>query len=141
MNKLLAAFALLLYCAAAHADVAVSDAWARATAPGQEIGAAYLTLKSDRPATLAALASPVAGSVEIHEMSMKNGVMKMRMLDKLALPAGKAVKLEPGGFHLMLIDLRKPLKAGEKIELTLTIKDSKGKAATQTVTLPVKNGD
>ncbi len=141
MNKLLAASALFLASAAAYADVTVSDAWARATAPGQEVGAAYMTLKSDKAATLAALSSPAAGSVEIHEMSMKNGVMKMRMLDKLTLPAGKVVKLEPGGFHLMLIDLKKPLKVGEKIELTLALKDGKGKTDTQTVSVPVKSTD
>ena len=137
MNRLLCTLALFLLCGSVHAEVAVSNAWARATAPGQEVGAAYLSLKSDKPAKLTALSSPVADSVEIHEMSMKNGVMKMRMLKTLDLPAGKLVKLEPGGFHLMLVDLKKPLQAGENIDIVLTFKDSKG-TASQKIQLPVK---
>jgi copper(I)-binding protein len=122
----------------AHAGVEISNAWARSTAPGQEVGAAYMSLKSTRAAKLLEVKSPVAESVEIHEMSMNNGVMKMRMLDVLDLPVGKTVKLEPGGFHLMLIDLKKPLKAGENIEISLTVKDNRGKLSTQKVSLPVK---
>ncbi|HEY3327288.1 MAG TPA: copper chaperone PCu(A)C [Novimethylophilus sp.] len=137
MNRLICTLALLLLCRSVYAEVAVSDAWARATAPGQEVGAAYLSLKSDKPAKLVAIKSAVADSVEIHEMSMKNGVMKMRMLETLDLPAGKLVKLEPGGFHLMLVDLKKPLKAGENIEIVLTFKDGKG-TGTQKIRLPVK---
>jgi copper(I)-binding protein len=122
----------------AHAGVEISNAWARSTAPGQEVGAAYMSLKSTRAAKLLEVKSPVAESVEIHEMSMNNGVMKMRMLDVLDLPVGKTVKLEPGGFHLMLIDLKKPLKAGGNIEISLTVKDNRGKLSTQKVSLPVK---
>jgi periplasmic copper chaperone A len=138
MNRLLLALALLLMSLGAHAAIEITDARARATAPGQEVGAAYLSLKSDIPAKLLKVESPAADSVEIHEMSMNNGVMKMRMLDTLDLPAGKLVKLEPGGFHLMLIDLKKPLKAGEVIEISLTLKDRRGKTTTQKVRLPVK---
>jgi periplasmic copper chaperone A len=138
MNRLLLALALLLMSLGAQATIEITDAWARATAPGQEVGAAYLSLKSDLPAKLLKVESPASDSVEIHEMSMNNGVMKMRMLDTLDLPAGKVVKLEPGGFHLMLIDLKKPLKAGEVIEISLTLKDRQGKTTTQKVRLPVK---
>lgn len=137
MIRLLCTLALLLLCRSVYAEVTVSNAWARASAPGQEVGAAYLNLKSDKPAKLIALASPAADSVEIHEMSMKNGVMKMRMLKTLDLPAGKLVKLEPGGFHLMLVDLKKPLQAGENIEIVLTFKDGQG-SATQKIRLPIK---
>lgn len=137
MNRLICTLALLLLCRSVYAEVTVSNAWARATAPGQEVGAAYLSLKSDKPAKLVAIKSAVADSVEIHEMSTKNGVMKMRMLETLDLPAGKLVKLEPGGFHLMLVDLKKPLKAGENIEIVLTFKDGKG-TGTQKIQLPVK---
>lgn len=138
MKKLLLGLTLVLLSLSASAGVVVSDAWARATAPGQEVGAAYMTLKSDKPATLVAMKSPVAGSVEVHEMSMKNGVMKMRMLQKLDLPAGQAVKLEPGGFHLMLIDLKKPLKAGETVDVVLSLKDRQGKTSEQKISVPVK---
>lgn len=137
MNRLICTLALLLLCRSVYAEVAVSNAWARATAPGQVVGVAYLSLKSDKPTKLVAIKSAVADSVEIHEMSMKNGMMKMRMLEMLDLPAGKLVKLEPGGFHLMLVDLKKPLKAGENIEIVLTFKDGKG-TSMQKIGLPVK---
>ena len=138
MNRFAIAVTLAFFSIAAHAEVEISDAWARATAPGQEVGAAYMNLKSTKTAKLVEVKSQAAGSVEIHEMSMKNGVMKMRMLEVLELPAGKLVKLAPGGFHLMLFDLKKPLAAGENIELSLTLKDSRGKLTTQKVSLPVK---
>lgn len=138
MNKFLISLMLLLASLSAHAAVEISAAWARATAPGQEVGAAYMNLKSSASAKLVGVSSPVADSVEIHEMSLKNGVMKMRMLEVMDLPAGKTVKLEPSGFHLMLIDLKKPLKAGENIEVELTLQDSRGKRSTQKVSLPVK---
>lgn len=126
----------------AHAETAkpvqIQQAWARATAPGQGVGAAYMTLVHHENITLIAADSSAAGSVEIHSMEMKNGVMKMRMLEELPLKAGKAVKLGPGGLHLMLFDLQKPLKVGEKIELTLCFRDKQGEVTHQTVTLPVK---
>ena len=105
---------LLVPLAGAAADsVSVSHAWARATAPGQEVGTAYLSLKSPVDTTLTAISSPAADSIEIHQMSMNKGVMEMRMMESLPLPAGQVVNLAPGGFHLMLFDLKKTLKAGE----------------------------
>ena len=118
--------------------VTIDHAWARATAPGQEVGAAYLELKSDVDMTLTQAKSPAADSVEIHKMSMKDGVMEMRMLKTLQLPAGKTVKLEPGGFHLMLFDLKKLLKVGENVPLTLHFQDKTGKESSMNVDLPVK---
>lgn len=129
---------LALLAFSANAAVEVSGGWARATAPGQDVGAAYMHLRSDRAASLVEASSPIADSIEIHEMSMKNGVMKMRMLESFPLPAGKTVKLEPGGFHLMLFDLKKPLAAGANIELVLSIKDTKGKIEKLKVSIPVK---
>ena len=140
MMRSLSTFLLLAVAGLCHAadPVAISHAWARATAPGQEVGAAYLELKSSQDLTLTKVESPTADSVEIHKMSMNNGVMQMRMLGTLELPAGKAVKLEPGGFHLMLFDLKKPLKVGEKVALKLNFKDKAGKASTMQLELPVK---
>lgn len=138
MNKIILALALFFACLTAQAAVEITDAWARATPPGQDVGAAYMSLKSDHAATLLQASSPVADAIEIHEMSMKNGVMKMRMKDTLALPKGKVVKLEPGGFHLMLFDLKKQLAPGENIDIELTIKDTKGKTSKQIVSVPVK---
>ena len=131
---------LLSACEANH-SVAVLDAWARANAPGQTVGAAYMTLISAQDSTMVKVESDIAGTVEIHSMSMDNGVMKMRMLEELPLPAGKAEKLAPGGFHLMLFDLKKPLTAGESVKLTLTFRDNAGKVTQQMVTLPVKEGE
>ncbi|MBU3737031.1 MAG: copper chaperone PCu(A)C [Methylobacterium sp.] len=117
--------------------VRIEGAWARATAPGQEVGAGYMKLTSREDLTLIKVESPAAEFVEIHKMSMHNGVMEMRMLEELKLPAGQTVKLEPGGFHLMLIDLKKPLQDGASVEFTLHLKDAGGKTSLQGVSVPV----
>ena len=130
---------LLMPMAGAAANINVSDAWARATTPGQSVGAAYMTLESQSDTTLVKVESPAADSVEMHSMTMNNGIMKMRMLDTLALSAGKPARLAPGGFHLMLFDLKKPLKAGDKVELTLHFKDKAGNTSTRAIVIPVKN--
>lgn len=135
--KLLPIFVLLSACHNKQA-VEVTDAWVRASVPGQTVGAAYMTLNSAQDSTLVYVETPVADSAEIHSMSMDNGVMKMRMLDELTLKAGTPEKLTPGGFHLMLMDLQKPLKAGENVNLRLCFKDKSGKITEQNVTLPVK---
>ena len=118
-------------------DVAISGAWVRATSLGQEVGAGYMTLTSTEDTTLLNAEASVAGSVEIHSMTMNNGVMKMRMLENLELKAGKPVDLAPGGFHLMLFDLKSPLKEGEKVEFKLHFKTAKGERV-QTIIVPIK---
>lgn len=140
MNKWLSTLLLALCALGAQAAdaVQISNAWARATAPGQDVGAVYMTLKSGSDLSVTAAETAVADTVEIHEMSMANGVMKMRMMETLALPAGQAVKLAPGGFHFMLFDLKQPLKPASRIELVLTLKDKQGKTSKQTVKVPVK---
>ena len=109
--------------AASAADsVSIENAWVRPTNPGQDVGAAYMTFNSKQDVTLIRATSDVTASVEIHSMSMQNGVMKMRMLENLPIKAGKPYKLEPGGFHLMMFDLKKPLTAGQYINFELTFK-------------------
>lgn len=109
--------------AASAADsVSIENAWVRPTNPGQDVGAAYMTFNSKQNVTLIRATSDVTASVEIHSMSMQNGVMKMRMLENLPIKAGKPYKLEPGGFHLMMFDLKKPLTAGQYINFELTFK-------------------
>ena len=141
--KLLPLLVLLVACdksannAQIH-DVKITDAWVRASAPGQSVGAAYMTLTSPQDSTLIYVETPVADSAEIHSMSMDNGVMKMRMLEELTLKASTPETLAPGGFHLMLMDLKKPLKAGESVNVRLCFKDKNGKITDQNVTLPVK---
>jgi copper(I)-binding protein len=124
---------------AVHAQVTVSQAWAKATVPGQKVGAAYMELKSAESAALVSAASPAAGMTEVHEMKMESGVMKMRAVERIELPAGKTVKLEPGGYHVMLMGLRKPLKAGDTVPITLTIETSGKKRHSVQVQAPVRD--
>ncbi len=102
--------------------VSIENAWVRPTIPGQDVGAAYMTFNSPQDVTLISASSDVTKSIEIHSMSMQNGVMKMRMLENLAIKAGKPYSLEPGGFHLMLFDLKKPLTVGQHVNFELTFK-------------------
>jgi periplasmic copper chaperone A len=122
-------------------NVKITDSWVRANAPGQSVGAAYMTLDSPQDSTLVYVETSAAGSVEIHSMRMENNVMKMRMLEELPLKAGKPERLAPGGFHLMLFDLTTPLKAGEKVDFKLCFKDKVGQITHQNVTLLIKSAD
>lgn len=119
-------------------EVKVTDNWVRATQDGQDVGAAYMTLSSNTDTTLTLIESPVSDSIEIHSMTMDKGVMKMRMLEQLDLKANQPFKLAPGGFHLMLFDLKKNLTAGEQVDFILHFKDAQGKETTMTVKSPVK---
>ncbi|NWG38677.1 MAG: copper chaperone PCu(A)C [Hydrogenophilaceae bacterium] len=116
----------LLTLPALAADIVIEDAWVRAPAPGQAVVGGFLQITSPGDdASLVAASTPFAGTTELHEMSMQDGVMKMRPVPYIRLPKGQAVKLAPGGLHLMLIDLKKPLKAGDKVPLTLKILSNK----------------
>jgi periplasmic copper chaperone A len=97
----------------------IKDAWARATPGKAEIGAAYLTIESPIDDRLTGVSTPVAGKAELHEMTMQGGVMKMRPLAAVDLPAGRPVVLKPGEVHIMLVGLKQPLRAGESFALTL----------------------
>jgi len=114
---------VMLFCAgqAWAENVVVSDASVRATAPGQESAAIRFSITSKKEARLVAIASPVADAVEIHSMTHDNGVMKMRAIEFLSLPAGKMVKLGVSGNHVMLLNLKNPLKAGDSVPLTITV--------------------
>jgi len=103
-------------------DLVITQAWTRATPGGAKIGGGYLTIenKGGAPDRLIGGAADVAGKIEVHEMAMNNGVMTMRPLEKgLSIEPGKTVKLAPGGYHLMMFDLKSPLKQGEKLPVTL----------------------
>jgi copper(I)-binding protein len=103
-------------------DLVITQAWSRATPGGAKTGGGYLTIenKGSAPDRLIGGSADVAGKVEIHEMAMNNGVMTMRPLDKgLTIEPGKTVKLAPGGYHLMMSDLKSPLKRGDKLPVTL----------------------
>lgn len=111
------------------ANISVTDAWVRATMPGQPVGAAYMQIESDADARLVGVSSSAVPRVEVHEMKMDGDVMRMREVKAVDLPKGRTVSLEPGGFHIMLMNLKKPIMAGDSIPLTLTI-ESGGKQQT-----------
>ncbi len=112
----------------------VDNAWARATPGEAATGAAYVTIQSPTADKLVAASSPVAKKAELHTMSMEGMVMKMRPLASVDIPAGQAVTLQPGGMHIMLIGLAKPLKPGQTFPLTLTF----AKAGSRTVDVAVE---
>ena len=118
--------------------VRVTKAWARASVPGQKATGAFMTLTASAPLQLVGVASPAAGVAEVHEMAMQGEVMRMRAIPSLALPAGQAVELKPGGHHLMLLDLKQPIKAGETVPLTLTLRDAQGRESRVEVQVPVQ---
>lgn len=111
-----------LFCAAQSwaGEAAVTSAWVRATAPGQDSAAVSMRISTRKDARLVGVSSPVAERVEIHIMKHENGMMMMREVEELALPANQEVVLGSGN-HLMLVGLKKPLKAGGSISLTLTV--------------------
>ena len=130
--------ALLLACSALHAQtVEVTGAWVRATVPGQMGTGAFMNLTAKDGARLVGVSTPVAGVAEVHEMKMDGDIMKMRALPVLELPAGQAVQLKPGGYHLMLMDLKQPLPKGSTVPLTLRLQDAQGVESRLEVSVPV----
>ncbi|TFW16005.1 copper chaperone PCu(A)C [Duganella callida] len=136
MKKLLSL--LLLAALPALAQVTVSEPWVRATVAAQKATGAFMTLTSTQAAKLVAVSSPAAGAVEVHEMKMDNDMMRMRQVPALDLPAGQPIKLAPGGYHLMLLNLKQPLKDGDKVPLTLEIEDAHKVRSKVEVEAPVK---
>lgn len=140
MNKLLAPLLLAAACAVSAqpaAPVAVQGAWARSIVPGQDSTGAYMTLTAREPLTLLGAETAAAGIVEIHEMKMVGDVMKMRAAETLPLAAGQPLRLAPGGFHLMLMDLKAPFKPGTTIAVTLRFRDAGGSERKLPVKVPV----
>lgn len=124
--------------AIAHAQVSVKDPWVRGTVAKQTATGAFMSLTADEDARLVSATSPVAEAVELHEMSMDGGVMRMRTIPALALPAGKRVELTPGSHHVMLIGLKRPLSQGDVVPLRLTIEKASGQRATIEISAPVR---
>ncbi len=119
------------------AAVKVDGAWARATVQGQKGTGAFMSLTARDGAQLIGVSSPVAGVAEVHEMKMEGDVMKMRAVPSLDLPAGKKVELKPGGYHVMLMDLKAPLAKDSTVPVTLLFKDAKGVESKLELKLPV----
>ena len=138
MFRLIVLFAGSLLTAVCAAQVEVKDAWARPAVQGQSGTGAFMTLTAPKGARLLGAASSVAGVTEIHEMAMEGNMMRMRAIPFLDLPAGRAVELKPGGYHVMLMDLKRPLALGEKITIDFRIETADGKRATLPVQIEVR---
>lgn len=124
------ALALLLagFAPVAHADaVRVDNAWVRATAPGQQNAAGFMDLTAAADMKLVGGSSPVSASLELHTMSMDGGVMVMRRVAAIDLPRGQTVRLMPGGLHIMFIGLKAPIRAGDTVPVSLTLRDAAGR--------------
>jgi periplasmic copper chaperone A len=124
----------------AQTPVKVESAWARATVQGQKATGAFMKLTAPQATRLVSVSTPVAGVAEIHEMKMDGGVMKMRAVPVLDLPANQPVELKPGSYHLMLMDLKAPLMKDSSVALTLVFKDAKGVESKQQISVLVNTG-
>ena len=129
---LLAALGVFASQLAGANNVVVNKAWIRTTVPGQVVTSAYMDITATEAARLVAVRSPSSPRVEIHWMKMDGGVMRMREVGTIDLPKKSTVTLKPGGYHLMLFNLRKPIMAGDKIPLSLIV-ETKGKREVLTV--------
>ena len=139
MKKHFIAFALLgTLLSPAFAQTTVSDAWVRGTVPGQKATGAFMQIVSAQGGRLVQADSPVAGVTEIHEMTMDGNVMKMRAIPGLDLPAGETVELKPGGYHVMLMGLKRPVQEGETLPITLVVEDQDGKRESLELKVPVR---
>lgn len=118
--------------------VRIAGPWARATVPGQAVGVAYLTIASAAPVALVRIETDAAKQVQLHNMRMNKGVMEMREHKELKIAANEELALAPGGMHLMLLGLKKPLKAGEQISLAFTFVDETHTEVTSTIDVPIR---
>ena len=126
-------------CGSVYAQtVDVKDAWARTSVQGQKATGAFMKITAKDGAKLVSVSSPAAGVTEVHEMKMDGDVMKMRAVQGgLDLPAGKTVELKPGGYHVMLMDLKAALPKDSTVPLTLVFKDAKGVESKVELSVPV----
>ena len=130
--------AAALASSAAFAQTTVTDPWVRGTVAQQKATGMFLQVTSAQGGRLLSASSPVAGVVEIHEMKMDGNVMRMRAVTEVALPAGQSVEFKPGGYHVMLMDLKQPLKAGDTVPVTLVVEGADKKRETIEVKAAVR---
>ena len=119
-------------------QVSVTEPWVRATVGQQKSTGAFLRVQANADTRLVGVSTPVAGRAELHEMAMENNTMRMRQVDAIDLPAGKSVNLASGGYHVMFFDLKRQLKAGETVPLTLVVQDGAKKRSSVTVEAQVR---
>jgi copper(I)-binding protein len=137
--QLIPILALALASPWSSAQTTVTDAWVRGTVAQQKATGLFAQITSAQGGRLVSVSSPVAGVVEVHEMAMDGNVMRMRAVSGgLDLPAGKTVELKPGGYHVMLMDLRRPLKEGDSVDLTLVIESADKQRQTLQIKAPVR---
>jgi copper(I)-binding protein len=144
MIRLSTSFTLLSLAAAAlfalpvSAQTSVTEAWIRGTVPQQKATGAFMQLESAKGGKLLSASSPAAGVVELHSMAMEGSTMRMRAVPSVDLPARTRVELRPGGLHVMLMDLKAPLKTGDAVPLSLVIEGKDGKRETVVVKATVR---
>lgn len=137
-RQLFALIAGSLFSSAVFAQVSVSEPWVRATVPAQKVTGAFMRVQSAAPARLVGVQADVAGRAELHEMAMDGQTMRMRRVEAIELPAGKPVNLASGGYHVMLFDLKRQVREGENVAITLTVQDAAGKKQDVKVAAPVR---
>lgn len=138
---LIAAVSMVSIPVSAAEAIRVTNAWARATVPGQKVAGVYMEIVSPIDARLVQVSTPAAAQAEVHSMTMEGGTMKMRAVEALELPSGRPVTLAPGGYHIMLFDVKKPLAAGETVPLTLVIEEKGRRTHKVAVNAVVRAGE
>ena len=140
--KYIAKFVVLAFLGAmtnlAHAQVGVDAPWTRATVAGQTAGGLFMTLRSLAPVRLVGATAEIAESVEIHTMSMDGDVMRMRQIDALVVTPDQPVVLAPGGYHIMLMGLKRPIDEGEELPVSLLFEDEAGTRSTLKILAPAR---
>ncbi len=137
-RSILAAASIAILASTANAQVTVKDAWVRATVPQQQATGAFMQLSAAKDSKLVSASSPLTPVVEVHEMAMQDNVMRMRQIPAVELPAGKAVDLKPGGYHVMLLDLKQQVKEGDTVPITLVFEGKDGKRESMEIKAPVR---
>jgi len=138
MKRHILALAMAMTVGAASAQVVVHEPWVRATVANQQASGAFMQLNASRNMKLVEARSPVAAQVEIHQMTMDHDVMKMRPVKFVPLPAGKPVALEPGSYHIMLLGLKKQIRPGDVVPLTIVIEGEDGQRQSIEVKAPAR---
>src|SRR5688572_20670287 len=137
--KSFGALMLLAACSAFAQSIEVKDAWVRGTVPAQKATGAFMEITGKSAVRLIGAASPLADTVEIHNMTMQNGVMKMFQVQGIDVPAGKTIKLAPGGYHVMMMGLKQQMKPGQRVPLDLLIETADKKRDTISLQVEVRD--
>ena len=138
-TRLLLASLLALAALAAQAQVSVDAAWVRGVVPGQTSTGAFMSIRSTEATELVDVSSPAAASAHIHRMAMDKGMMTMEPVDSVPVPENGTLELRPGSYHVMLVGLKRSLKTGDRLPLTLTFRDAAHKETSVTIEAAVRD--